>query len=258
MESHQARKTKKFLNSTISEHGHESGSTSSRRRTTFDFISPDNLTKTCATERISMAPSQLDTHIENEDTEISLLYNKYLQNLMTEIILKQKIQEKEKLIITKLATMAKEVDENKKKLFELKTRERDIIHLTMLQNKIDSQLVDIKKYNKSEDIKKVENILSQLHILLQSYDVLCCDNVILPKTPKEWEETIQAVKSCRDTLKSIIDLIGSRNECYQNVNVGLKDFLNIYNAIKDHHKRLEKDIVELQALALKTSALSLM
>lgn len=104
-----------------------------------------DLTKTCITERIPMAPSQLDTHIENEDTEISLLYNEYLQNLMTEIILKQKIQEREKLITTKLATTAKEIDENRKKLFELKTRERDIVQLTMLQNKIDSQLVDIKK-----------------------------------------------------------------------------------------------------------------
>ncbi|KZC05171.1 hypothetical protein WN55_08778, partial [Dufourea novaeangliae] len=223
-----------------------------------DFALPHNHLKNHATDRLSMVSQQtIEESTDNEDVELKLLYNEYLQNLMTEIILKKKKQEMEKLIVSQLATMAKEIDHNKEKLFELKTRERDIIHSTKLQNEIDSQIADIKCI-KFESISKLKGILSQLYTLLRDHDVLHCDNVILPETPKEWEETLKVLKSSRDTLKSIMDLIGSENESYLGVNNGIKEFLNTYEDIKDLQKRLEKDILELQAYTLKTAALSLM
>ncbi|XP_076286619.1 uncharacterized protein LOC143212110 [Lasioglossum baleicum] len=260
------RRTKKLLNASVCEtqKGHiadVSAQVTSRHRSTMspaDFVLPHNLTRTRAANRFSIFQSQSDKCFDEEDTEMKLLYDKYLQGLMVEIILRQRTQEKEKLIISQLASMREELDRNKEKLFELKTRQRDISYLTNLQNEIDLQIKDGKSYIKSEDITKVKDVLSQLHSVLRDYDVLRCDNMIFPKTPTEWEETLQALKSCRDTLKSIMDLIGSHNESYQCVNDSIKDFLNTYNTIKDHYERLERDINELQALALKTAALLLM
>ncbi|XP_033340295.1 uncharacterized protein LOC117228576 [Megalopta genalis] len=263
------RRTKDMLNASVCEQ-RETGrrnladisyQSSSRTRSTMhpsEFLLPHNLTKTRTVERISIRTPQVDKSFDDEDTEMKLLYDKYLQSLMAEIIFKQKMQMKEKLAVSQLASLAKELDHNKQKLFELQTRERDIIHLNALQNEIDLQTEDVKKYIKSDYIQKIENILSQLHIVLKDCDVLRCDNVILPETPSEWEETIQALKSCCDTLKSIMVIIGPHIDAYLSVNEDVKDFLNTYNTIEDHHKRLEKEVNQLQALALKTVALSLM
>ena len=76
------------------------------------------------------------------DMELKLLYDQYLQNTMTEIILKKKTEEKEMLFLSQLATISKEYDHNEEKLFKLKTRERDIINLSKIQNEIDSQIND--------------------------------------------------------------------------------------------------------------------
>ncbi|XP_076285938.1 uncharacterized protein LOC143211822 [Lasioglossum baleicum] len=254
------RRTKKLLNASICEMQkgnieNVSVQASSRHHSTMspsDFVLPHNLT------RIRGFQSQSDKSFDEEDTEMKLLYDTYLQRLMVEILLKQKAQKKKKLMVSQLASMAEEIHLNKEKLFELKTRHRNIRYLTNLQNEVDLQTDDIKNCFKSENTTKLEDVLSQLHIVLQGYDVLRCDNIILPKTPTEWEETIQALQSCRDTLKSMMDLIGSHNESYRCVNDSIKDFLNTYNTIKDHYERLERDIKELQALALKTAALSLM
>ncbi|XP_078042067.1 uncharacterized protein LOC144472651 [Augochlora pura] len=263
------RRTKDMLNSTVCEH-RETGKRSpadisfqapSRSRLTMhssEFVLPHNFTKSRPTERISIRVPQVDKNLDDEDTEMKLLYDKYLQSLMVELIYKQKTEKKEKLIITQLASMAKELDHNREKLLKLQTRERDIRHLSALQNEIDSQTEDIKKYTKSDDVKKTENILSQLRIVLQDYDVLHCNNMILPKTPSEWEETIQVLKSCCDTLKSIMNIIEPHCDSYLSINEDIKNFINTYNTIEDHHKRLEKEINQLQALALKNGALSLM
>ncbi|XP_078042949.1 uncharacterized protein LOC144473179 [Augochlora pura] len=230
------------------------------RRTMFpsEFALPQDLPKNCRSDRLSVVLSQVDRNFNNENADMKFLYDKYLQSLMMDIILKDKLQEMEKLIITQLATMSEELDLNKQKLFKLKNRERDIIHLTNLQNEIDTQILDIKNTIKSADFKQVIDALSQLHIILQNYDVLHCENIILAKTPKEWEETANALKSCCGTLKSIMDLIESHDRSCQIINTNIKDFLNTYDTIKDYHKRFEKDINELQALVLKTAALSLM
>ena len=205
---------------------------------------------------VTRAPAEGDA--DCNDTELMLLYDEYLQNIMMDIILKKKAEDMEKLYVSRLAAMAEERERAEEKLFKLKTRKRDIINLTKAQNEIDSQLVDVNKYTKNADIKTLESILSQLHSLLQCLDTLHCNNIVLPETREEWKETTEALKSCNDTLKSIMDLIGTKNESYQSVNNGIKEFLNAYNDIEGHHKRLEKELCDLQALVLEATSLSLM
>ena len=194
---------------------------------------------------------------ESNDVELKLLYDEYLQNTMTEIILKKKAEERKQLFLSQLATIAKECEHNEEKLFELKTRERDIINLTKIQNDIDKQIIDINNCINSEDSKKLIDILSKLHSLLQPLDKLRCNNIILPETPEEWEEMIKNLKLCNATLESITDLIGTKKESYQNVNSGIKEFINTFNNIENYTKRLEKDISDLEVLILKSTSLSL-
>lgn len=100
-------------------------------------------------DRSFMAPTQMLSEgnniidSESNDVELKLLYDEYLQNIMTEIILKEKAEERKQLFISQLATIAEECEHNEEKLFKLKTRERDIINLTKIQNDIDKQITDV-------------------------------------------------------------------------------------------------------------------
>ncbi|CAL7935256.1 unnamed protein product [Xylocopa violacea] len=209
--------------------------------------------------RVTMGPCDfLPKDVDCNDMELKLLYDQYLQKIMTQLILEKKQEEKEKLFLSQLATIDKEYDHNEEKLFKLKTRELDIINLNKIQNEVDLLLSDVKTCTKREDIKAMKNILSQLYSLLQPLDALRLDNIILPDTPEEWETMSKTLKSCSETLKSIINLIGDKNETYQSVNSGLKEFVSTFNDVQDHQKRLEKELCTLQGLVLKSASMSLM
>ncbi|KOX71876.1 hypothetical protein WN51_03021 [Melipona quadrifasciata] len=232
-----------------------------RRNTTVDITT--NVRAGSSQHRATMVPSDFplsqskNSYLNCSDMELKLLYDQYLQNIMTEIILKKKTEEKEMLFLSQLATISKEYDHNEEKLFKLKTRERDIINLSKIQNEIDSQINDANNCTKEEK-KKLQKTLSQLYNLLEPLDKLRCDNIVLPDTPEEWEKTKETLKSCSETLKVIMDLIGTKSESYQSVNKGIKEFVQTLSDIEDNQKELEKNLCNLQALVLKTASLSLM
>lgn len=87
-----------------------------------------------------------------------------------------------------------------------------------------------------EEKKKLQKTLSQLYNLLEPLDELRCDNIVLPETPEEWKRTKEALKSCSETLKVIMDLIGTKSESYQSVNKGVKEFVQTLSDIEDNQK----------------------
>lgn len=95
---------------------------------------------------MSCSRAPLDRENDSNDIELKLLYDQYLQSLMTEIILKKKAEEEGKLFLSQLTAISKERDCNEDKLFKLKTRERDIINLTKMQNDIDFQVKDVTRF----------------------------------------------------------------------------------------------------------------
>lgn len=72
---------------------------------------------------------------------------------------------------------------------------------------------------------------------MQPLDLLRCNDIILPETPEEWKETSKTLKLCSESLKSIIDLIGTKSETYQDINMHIKEFVNIVNNIENHQER---------------------
>jgi len=97
----------------------------------------------------SIVPSQLSLDsqkkVDSEELELGLLYDEYLQTIMMDLIMKKKIEEKRRLMVTQLATVAQEIDQDIQKLIKIKTRERDIINLSLAQKEADAQLIAVTR-----------------------------------------------------------------------------------------------------------------
>ncbi|XP_070148714.1 uncharacterized protein [Polyergus mexicanus] len=216
-------------------------------------IMPPHLSKNLDTEY-----KQKKADTECKEVELGLLYDEYLQTMMMDLIIKKKTEEKKHLMITQLATIAQEIDQDTKKLMKIKSRERDIINLSLAQKEVDAQLAAVTECTKHETFKIAKDMLSKLQFLLEPMDVLRCNGIILPKTQDEWEKTREILTKCSNTLKSIINLIGSKGEMYCTVNDGLKNFVETYNEIENLQKKLEETLCNLQVMILKNASFSLM
>ncbi|XP_018315355.1 uncharacterized protein [Mycetomoellerius zeteki] len=216
--------------------------------------------KKIAIDKQPIVPSQimLDTQkkMDSEELELGLLYDEYLQTLMMDLVMKKKILEKKRLMVMQIAALAQEIDQDTQKLIKIKTRERDIINLSLAQKEADVQLIAVTKYT-DETFKIVKNMLSKLYFLLEPLDVLQCNGIILPETQTEWKETQEILNKCSNVLKSTVNLIGSKGEMYCAVNAELKNFTETYDKIQNLQKKLEEALCNLQVLMLKNASLSL-
>lgn len=95
--------------------------------------------------QLSLDTTQRKIDTESKEIELGLLYDAYLQTIMLDLIMKKKTEEKKCLLITQLATVAQEIDQDTKKLIKIKTRERDIINLSLAQKETDAQVTAITK-----------------------------------------------------------------------------------------------------------------
>ncbi|XP_024891288.1 uncharacterized protein LOC112467058 [Temnothorax curvispinosus] len=233
-----------------------------RRGNVLDF----NVSRIGFRNRTTMMPSDIaqsqmvskkkpDT--ESKDVELGLLYDEYLQTIMMDLIMKKKTEEKKRLMVEQLATVAKEIDRDTQKLMKIKARERDIINLSLAQKEADAQLIEVTRCTGDKTFKIVKDMSSKLHALLEPLDVLRCNGIILPETQDEWKETREILIKCSNALKNIENLIGLKGETYCAVDAGLKDFAETYNEIKNVQKKLEEALCNLQVLILKNASLSL-
>lgn len=107
--------------------------------------------KKIASSRLSVMPSQLPVDIqkkiddEKKEMELGLLYDEYLQAMMTDLIVKKMTEEKKQLMAARLATVAQEMDQDTEKLIKIIRRERDIVSLSSAQREIDEQLAAVTK-----------------------------------------------------------------------------------------------------------------
>lgn len=92
-------------------------------------------------------PLHLSKNVDTEckEVEFGLLYDEYLQATLMDLIIKKKTEEKKHLMVTQLATIAQEIDQDTKRLMKLKIRECDIINLCLAQKEVDAQLAAVKE-----------------------------------------------------------------------------------------------------------------
>lgn len=86
-------------------------------------------------------------------------------------------------------------------------------------------------------------MLSKLQSFLEPLDILRCNGIILPETQNEWREVQEILIKCSNALKNITDLIGLKGETYCAVDVGLKNFVETYNEIKDLQNKYVAKII---------------
>ncbi|EFN86186.1 uncharacterized protein LOC105181677 isoform X1 [Harpegnathos saltator] len=259
--------TKKTLLDTVV---HNSRTITSRNESKFNRTTmiPSDIMRTqklqkkgIATSRQSIMPSQslLDIQksidVENKDLELSLLYDEYLRSLLINIIVQKKTEEKKNCMITQLATVTQEHDQDMKKLIKIKTREQDIKNLSSAQAETDAQLAAITKCTKDEMFHVVKDKLSRLEYLLAPLDVLCCNDIILPETPQQWKETEEALKKCSKILEDIMNLIGPKANQYCTVNDELRNFMETFSAIEHIQQKLLETLCNLQVQMLKNASL---
>ncbi|XP_014470694.1 PREDICTED: uncharacterized protein LOC106742352 [Dinoponera quadriceps] len=234
---------------------------SNRRTMMSNDIQTLKLKKGITASRQSIMPSQslLDiqksTDTESKDLELSLLYDEYLRSMLTNLIIEKKTEEKKHYMITQLATITQEIDQDMKKLIKIKTREQDIKNLSLEQTETDVQLAAIIKCTKNEMFNMLKDKLSKLQSLLEPLDILCCNNIILPDSPLQWKEIEEVLKKCSKILEDIINLIGSKGNTYCTVNNELKNFSETYNEIEDIQKKLLEALCNLQVRMLKNASL---
>ncbi|XP_012214733.1 uncharacterized protein [Linepithema humile] len=236
--------------------------TTSRNRTT---MMPNEIRQTqkplkkkITVNRHSIMPSHVSLDAQKKmDTasrKLELLYDEYLQAMLTDLIIKKKTEEREHLMVRQLSTVDQEVDQDTNKLIKIKTREHDIVNLKLVQKEIDEQLVAVEKCTKNGTFKMVKNMLSKLESLLEPLDVLRCNDIVLPKTQDEWKDIQILLVKCSNILKDITSLIGSKDKTYCTINTELKNFTETYNEIENLQKKLEATLCNLQVLILKNSS----
>lgn len=94
-------------------------------------------------------------------------------------------------------------------------------------------------FTENETFSTVKDKLSKLQSLLEPLDVLCCNDIILPKTSLQWKETEEVLKKCSKVLEDIIDLIGPKGNVYCTVNDELKNFTETYSEVENIQKRYD-------------------
>ena len=90
-----------------------------------------------------MADTARKPEPENKDLEMGLLYSKYLQTTMIELIMQKKAEESEKLIDGQIGILVNGEDAVNKKLLAMKKKEKDLKTLMKLQEILDKELAEV-------------------------------------------------------------------------------------------------------------------
>ncbi|XP_063987191.1 uncharacterized protein LOC135167673 isoform X2 [Diachasmimorpha longicaudata] len=190
------------------------------------------------------------------NNELSLLYDKYVQTLAEEHIVKQKIHEREKVIVTQLSALAKEQEQCEQKLHSIRMKQFEVSALNDIQRGSDAQIKEITALLKTYQGKPVET-LGQIQSILKSLDTLTCKDVIIPKTTEDMEKFLATLKECNDFLIFVNSTIGEKGKTVNKGNQGLKNFIQIHENLQKHVKNLEDSIEVVQTEVLKTFSAAL-
>ncbi|XP_012279181.1 uncharacterized protein LOC105699057 [Orussus abietinus] len=231
-----------------------------RKRATMapsDFMQNQTFRKPISSKS-SLAPDFFDNvkKVELEkDTELGSVYEKYLQALATELIMKRKVEEESKSMISQLASITKERDLVEDKLCKIKLRQMDVNYLSKAQNELDAQISDLSELT---DVVKnkypVKKTLQKLKTVLEPIDALRCKNIVLPESLEKWKEANEKLKETQTKLETIKELIGKKNESLQDVTTGVNELLETSSEIEKTRKTLEDTLTATQILVLKDAS----
>lgn len=81
---------------------------------------------------------------------------------------------------------------------------------------------------------EVQNIVRLLEKLLNRFNILRCENVILPSTEEEIREFHKILTDCYEILQQIID--PTESDVFENVATNYEEFITIFQEITNAKK----------------------
>lgn len=208
---------------------------------------------------LSQPPAQapVKAEIECPDTELGLLYDKYLQAKAAEILLKKKIADKERAISIQILAASRERGVVKDKFGTAKARENDIRNFNIMQNSIDKQTTDITAC--FDDLRKnnVKEKLLELKTLLEPMDELRCEGIVVPDNAEDSKELFKTLEDIGEVLKRVQESSGEKGSVYRDLENGLNNLINKQVEIECVKKKFDEILCGLQVLVLKDASHSL-
>ncbi|XP_031789623.1 uncharacterized protein LOC100680311 [Nasonia vitripennis] len=224
------------------------------------MMPPPSLNTTNASRLSTMPPpASLNTtssadlrkmQLENNNLELELMYSQYIASYAGLILEKKKLKEAEESFSKTMLSLREETRVLLEKYQALKTRLKDIQAYSDLND-----YMDIIQENMNEFINKLEkhgikDKLSHLEKALSRFNVLQCENIILPSNAEEMKEFQKTLKDCSTTLQQISDPMQA--DGIENVAGNYEDFMRMYTEFSGVKKIVEEKICNLQADILKT------
>ncbi|KAK0180704.1 hypothetical protein PV327_003061 [Microctonus hyperodae] len=205
--------------------------------------------------RSIMPPSsQLDmtrrSEVETNNNEMSLLYDKYLQTLMTEHIMKKKESENRQIILMHLASLEKKGEECEMKLHEYQMIMNELEPLNELQKYLENQIQEVQTFLVASQ-SKVTETLDKIHLNLKPFDKLPCKNIIIPKTNEELMTMCDLLDECNHLLDLTSSMMGNNSTEIISTNDSLKKFQKLISITEKLLKRLHSHLENVQIDVLK-------
>ncbi|XP_014204061.1 uncharacterized protein LOC106636235 [Copidosoma floridanum] len=187
---------------------------------------------------------------ENYNLDMELAYSDYVASHLELILEKEALRNAEKCFTTSIKNLCEETKALHEKYKLIETRIKEVKaagHLTDYQDKIAFVVKNVKA-----DLNDCEiiTILPQLKNLLNRFNILRCENTILPANKEEVEEFKKVVTECFETLENISDL--AECEALENFSENFKAFTTTSQEINSLKKIIEDEIFTVQSETLKT------
>ncbi|XP_034947496.1 uncharacterized protein [Chelonus insularis] len=192
--------------------------------------------------RSVMPPASLSETVRSEPepelSEIDILYDDYLLSLAAEVIMKKKVEEREKTLLHQVAALAKKKEECEYMLHAVRSRISDIKALNHFETCIKKQLEDVDKFLETHEEKIMKN-LEMIYSVLESSDKLAVKDIIIP----EREEDLNTLKK---TLDEITEILNSMTNFFPESADGIgsisKNLTEFKNTSAEVEKQLESNI----------------
>ncbi|XP_011495729.1 PREDICTED: uncharacterized protein LOC105360513 [Ceratosolen solmsi marchali] len=215
------------------------------------------------TSRQSTLPATLNAstiflrrlELENNNLELELAYSEYVSS-NAELILEKKIFRDTELTLTNsIKSIYEETKYLQEKFKLLETRIKDIKALSWLNDYVDDVQSHTKDFIDKQKKYEIKDTLAQLDKFLNRFNVLRCENIILPNTIEDVQRFKQTLTDCYSVLQLISDPIEA--DILEDLTKNYEEFITLHNEILNIKKIVADKICNLQVETLKACSYAL-
>ncbi|KAL7293383.1 hypothetical protein TKK_0013149 [Trichogramma kaykai] len=188
--------------------------------------------------------------LENNNLEMELVYSNFAASYIELYLEEKKKKEAEQSSSTLIKNLSKETKSLQEYYYTLTRRMEDIVYLSCLNDYTDLVQQNTKDFKDKIQKWGINDALLQLKNLLKRFNVLRCENMILPNSPEHMQDLEKVLKECLNALKEVSN--PEKCELIEKTSSYYEEFVSIYQEIIQIKKIVEEEICYLQIETLKT------